>query len=119
MLSIKCERCQHNFRVALQAMPLPAPYSDVAQMMIRCPECGYERTTHFLSPVLIQKQIEMRHAISEWKKIQNRRNFNRLTRLKEEYKFLFDKEQEKYKNFLEKKISLSLEKVGDDYDGQS
>lgn len=115
MLTIRCDQCEKEFKLNLQATPLPAPYTDVAEMSIECPHCGYRKASHYMSPALIQKQLELRRAAILCQQNRTRLNIRRLIKVKQEYGQLFDAEQKKYVDFLNKNIVLSLEKVGDDH----
>lgn len=111
MLSIRCVACEKESEISLLTRPISPLYPDVVEAYLKCPHCGLQTHTHFLSPALINKQLEMRKVAIEWQRKQSAHNFKKLTQVRQEYSDLYESEQKKYREFLDKRISLSIEKV--------
>lgn len=106
MVKVECSSCKKVNELSLQTKPLPPPHSDVVECFVECFYCSLRSGNHFLSPELIQAQVELRRAAVSWQTNQNKLNFNRLVKLRQNYLILFDSEQEKYKNFMKSLDSL-------------
>jgi hypothetical protein len=104
MLNVQCSECKKVSELSLQTQP--SPFENVVEVFLECPFCGSRIRNHFLSVELIQKQLELRHAVTQWNKHNTRLNYNRLVKERQAYSTLFDSEQEKYRSMLEALSSL-------------
>lgn len=105
-VKVKCSNCENTSELALQTEPLPPPFSDVGKFFLECPNCHLRTGTHFVSPVLLQEQVELSRAVARWNVKQDATTLSRLKRARQAYSILFDNEQAKYKRFLESLDSL-------------
>jgi hypothetical protein len=114
MLKIECSQCKKQSELSLQIEPLPLPLNNVVEVFLECPYCHVRTSNHFLSPELLQKQIDLRQAVVEFNLHRNKLNFNRLAKERQAYATLFDSEQEKYRTILEgiKSLEKAVEEHG-------
>jgi len=101
---LECVNChQKNSLDKLASERAVPPFRDgLTEGILICPECGYVTHCYYLSKNLAFKRVEIFNEIKILSEQKTTENFKRVLELKEEYKILFDGEQRKYKEMLEK-----------------
>lgn len=100
MQKVKCDECGEEYEISLHTRPLPFPFEMTVEVYLECVYCFYQKITHFISPDMVKKKLELDRMIERWHKNKTRVNFNRVVTARKEYSKLFDEEQEKYRKFL-------------------
>lgn len=101
---IKCSKCGHEdlFKQAVQESPLPFPHSNIVEGVIVCSNCQERTHIYYLSSELKVARAKLERAAMSYQRLKTQKNLIHLNKTRDEYSKMFDKEQEKYKEILEK-----------------
>lgn len=105
-IKIRCDQCRqlNCLKNILVERALPSPYDQekVSEGVLICPDCGLEKHSYYISDATRWERTRITYQISKLSENQTPENFQKINNLRLEYVKIFDAEQEKYRELLEK-----------------
>lgn len=101
---IACTECRKEYALdeVLHERAMPAPHNTVTEGYLKCPHCGTERHSYYMTELLRFRQMELKKTLEEWHNTKLRRIWTRYTIQQKKFQEIFDRTQKKCREVFEK-----------------
>lgn len=102
VVTVVCPNCKARNTLKNSMKERPSHLEDgVSEAILVCPDCGHVKHVYWMSKELRVKQAEMAAKIKILSRRATQENLNKVIELRENYKNLFDAEQQRFHSLLE------------------
>ncbi len=106
-IRIVCTDCKKEYPLegVLHERAMPAPYQTVTEGYLKCPNCGTEKHSYYMSELLRFKQKKLKLALETWNNTKKSRAWREYALLQKQFQTSFDAAQKKYTEMFQKETS--------------